>query len=398
MKIALNIERLGARRGGAEKYAGALARQFAAAGHDVHIFAREVDRSELPANVVVRLVPTSNAIGLGWLRAYLFARASERALQAEQFDLIVGFCKVWRQHVYLAVGGTQPATLRYSSRRFRSSLMRGLWWLSKALSPKQWVFRWIARKQFHANYAPRIVAPSRMVAEHFQSDHGVGADRISVVYNALEQLGPAPSAESRETFRRRHGLAPGDVAVLLAAHNYALKGLEPLLAALARVAKKFPTAKLVVCGGSRDGAFRRQAERLRVADRVLFLRFVDDIQACFAGCDVFAFPTFYDPCSLVVLEAMAAGLPVITTRQNGAAELLVEGGDGFTIDSPWALDQLAARLEQLVGDENLRRRMGANARARAEAFAFPVRLAELMAVLTSAAEESPGFPNAKNAA
>jgi UDP-glucose:(heptosyl)LPS alpha-1,3-glucosyltransferase len=148
------------------------------------------------------------------------------------------------------------------------------------------------------------------------------------------------------------------VAVLFVARNYALKGLEPLLEAFAPVARDFSKCFLLVCGSGRDRRFRRQVLRLGLADRVLFLGFVDNIQECFAGSDAFVFPTFYDPCSLVVLEAMQAGLPVITTRQNGAGELLTEGIDGFVVESPWSKDQLTDRMARLVGDADLRSRMG----------------------------------------
>jgi len=99
--------------------------------------------------------------------------------------------------------------------------------------------------------------------------------------------------------------------------------------------------RLLACGGKREAAHGRQAERLGITGQVNFLGFVDDIRSCFAGADVFAFPTFYDPCSLVVLEAMRAGLPVITTRANGAAELITDGSEGFIIDSPWDTDAFA---------------------------------------------------------
>lgn len=382
MKVALNIEQMGARRGGAEKYAGALARALVMAGHEVHVFVRDIDRDELPAEVQVHLVRPARLPGLRMLGAYQFAWASERALRRESFDLIVGFAKVWYQDAYLAVGGTHPSTLACNSRRFRNPLVRGVWWLTKYLSPKQWVFRWIARRQFHGAHHPQIIACSRMVAEHFQQDHQIPADRITVVYNGLDRSHELPdAAASRREFRSRHGLGPDQVAVLFAAHNYSMKGLDPLIEAFARVAPRFPQARLVVCGSRHDAGYRRQAERLGVADRIQFLGFVNDVRTCFAGCDVFAFPTFYDPCSLVVLEAMAAGLSVITTRQNGAGELLADGTDGFVIDSPWDLDALADRLARLLGDAALRRSMAEHAAAKVPSMTIDVRLEELLAAL-----------------
>ena len=95
MKIAINIEAVGARRGGAEKYAGALIRWLDGCGHEVHVLAREVDGGELPAGVKLHPIRPLIPPGCGWLRTYLFGRASERALVREDFDLIVGLVKVW---------------------------------------------------------------------------------------------------------------------------------------------------------------------------------------------------------------------------------------------------------------------------------------------------------------
>jgi UDP-glucose:(heptosyl)LPS alpha-1,3-glucosyltransferase len=398
VKIALNSEVIG-KHGGAEKYAGSLARYLAAAGHEVHVVARHVDSGELPREISVHRIRLRRLPGLKWLRAYRFAAASERALKGMDIDFILGFSKVWHQHAYLSVGGPHPAALDHSSRRFRSGLSRAAWVLGKLLSPKQWSFRAIDRKAFHSGRDPHVIAASRMSAEHFQRYHGVPAERISVVYNGLDDANPLQdAAAARETFRRTCGLASDDVAVLFVARNYALKGLEPLLEAFAPVARRCPHAKLIVCGSDHNARHRRQARRLGVEDQVRFLGFLEDVRACFAGCDLFAFPSFYDPCSLVVLEAMSAGLPVITTRQNGAGELLVEGVDGFVLDSPWAVEQMTDRLELLVCDEGLRRRMGREGSARVRAFTLSTRLEELLAVLSRISSEPPQSSAQRSAA
>lgn len=384
MRVALNIERVGACFGGAEKYVAMLARSLCAAGHEVHVVARQVAPGQLPPEVRVHLVRLGEIPGAGWLRAYRFAAASEKLLQGESFDLVAGFMKVWHQTVYIAVGGTHPATLRYNSRRFRSALGRGLWWLTKWASPKQWVFRAMARRQFAPERMPLVIAPSRMVAEHFRQDHGVPEERIHVVYNGWDaQERPAAPAAARREFRRAHGLADDEVAVLFVARNYAMKGLDPLLEAFARVASRCPKARLIVCGSARDGGYRRRAARLGIAGQTRFLGFVERPSVCFAGCDLFAYPTFYDPCSLVVLEAMAAGLPVITTRQNGAGELMTEGREGHVIDSPWSIERFAACIERLVTDADLRGRMGAAGKLKADECTVDVRLAEVLEALTA---------------
>ena len=112
-----------------------------------------------------------------------------------------------------------------------------------------------------------------------------------------------------------------------------------------------------------------------------FTGFVDDVRAAFAGADAFVFPTFYDPCSLVVPEAMSAGLPVVTTRTNGAAELITPGVDGFLVDDAWDIEAWAAQLATLCDDAELRVRTGAAARRTAKSCTMQRRTAELTAVI-----------------
>lgn len=403
MKIALNIETIGANRGGAEKYAGMLVRWLVNSGHEVHVFARIVDEEELPAGVKLQVVRPTTLPGLGFLRAYQFAAASAKALAAQHFDLVVGFVKSWQQDAYIAVGGAHPASLVHNSKRFRNPLARSLWWASKWLSPKQWIFKVIEQKQFEGLHQPFIIAPSHFTARHFEYYHNIPRHRIAVVPNGIDRVPELTWLEQhRQIFRRRLGLAGDEVAVLFAAHNYALKGLEPLLHAFAPVANAQPTAKLLVCGARQSAKYQRLAARLGIAGSVRFLGFVDDIREAFAGADVFAFPTFYDPCSLVVPEAMSAGLAVITTEQNGAADLIDDGVNGFVVEEPWATPQLTNRLEQLVVDGGKRQRMGQQARAAAFSFTLDVRMPQMLAALKQAAvdsfEDTPFEPNLLGAA
>jgi len=244
-----------------------------------------------------------------------------------------------------------------------------------------------------------VIVPAQMVAEHFQKYHGVPPEKISIVPWGLDTSRElADRSTARATFRRELGLADDDVAILFVARNYELKGLGPLLEAFAPLARRFPHVRLLACGGKREAAHGRQAERLGITGQVNFLGFVDDIRSCFAGADVFAFPTFYDPCSLVVLEAMRAGLPVITTRANGAAELITDGSEGFIIDSPWDTDALRLRLQLLATDAAVRTSMGSQARLAAERFSLVDRAGQLLACLERAAADSPASPTARAAA
>jgi len=165
-------------------------------------------------------------------------------------------------------------------------------------------------------------------------------------------------------------------------HNYKLKGLEPLLHAIAAMPEM--PFQLLICGSAHYERFARQAERLGIADRVKFLGFVADVRRCFFAADFLVHPTFYDPCSLVVLEALACGLPVITSRYNGAAELLKPPRDGFVIDNPHDDEQLADYME-LLRDPARRAACSQAARRTAQQWTFDAHYRKLLAVLEEAA-------------
>ena len=387
MRIALTIEKLGRRFGGAERYAAGLAAALHESGHAVTCVCRLIDPTGLPAGVRTERVDVGPLGRIKWLRAWRFAAGSARAIEAGGFDLSVGFNKTWRQDVLVAVAGAHPATVAHNRARFRSPLRRVVYSMGKALNPPQMPFRAIDRRTFGpAGTRPRIVAPSRFVAGHFETIRGVPTDRISVVPNGLplpdSQPGPAEAARNRATFRADHDIPATAPVALLLARNYRLKGLEPLLLAWRDVLARVPAAALIVGGSEKDAAFRRQARRLDIAHAVRFCGRVEDIDAAYAAADVLAFPTFYDPGSLVVPEAQWHGLPVVTTTQNGAAELLTEGVDGFIVPFPWDTATLADRLARVLSDGPLRARMSRAARAAAPRHALEQRTAELLAAIT----------------
>src|SRR5207244_5674592 len=98
------------------------------------------------------------------------------------------------------------------------------------------------------------------------------------------------------------------------------------------------------------GPVRRLASRCGLQYTVRFLGYYPDLRDCYWSSDFFVQPTYYDPCSLVVLEALACGLPVITTEQNGASELMSNGREGYVLTAPGAQAELIAALDHLAHD------------------------------------------------
>jgi UDP-glucose:(heptosyl)LPS alpha-1,3-glucosyltransferase len=140
---------------------------------------------------------------------------------------------------------------------------------------------------------------------------------------------------------------------------------------------------LLVAGSPKFAAYERMAQSLGVAARVRFIGHSGDIRRVFFVADMHVHPTYYDPCSLVVLEAMACGLPVITTAHNGAAELMHPPRDGFVINDPSDNDQLAGYLNLLLDDE-ARSECGRVARQTAANWTFDHHVRALLDILAQA--------------
>src|SRR5207253_8761017 len=142
--------------------------------------------------------------------------------------------------------------------------------------------------------------------------------------------------------------------------------------------------RLLVAGNPRTQKYERLARRLGIADRVQFLGPRRDMLYGYFAADFLVHPTFYDPCSLVVLEALACGLPVITSRYNGAAELLSPPRDGYVVYDPHDHQQLADCMAQVL-DSSHRAACARAARQAALAWTFEAHYQELMHVLGEAA-------------
>lgn len=354
MRLALNHQRIDPTRGGAETYIVDLCHRLVRAGHSVDLYAESWREGVLPPEVRCVHVPAPARTRLGRLIA--FGRNSEAALAAEEYDCTVGFINTWHHDVLIPQGGVHEGSLNANARRFAPGLPRLLYMLGKTANLKWWVYRTIETKQYDPARAGRVVAVSRMVMEHVQRYQHVPKSRIHVVHNAIDagRLEVSQPGAVRCAFRNKVGLAPGDLVGLFVGHNFRLKGLAPLLRALARRKRSEPEArriKLVVTGGGKIGPFRRMVRRLGIEDEVLLLGFVDDVRACYWSCDFFVSPTYYDPCSLVVFEALACGLPVITTACNGAGELIADGREGYVVTAPDALGELVAALDHMTNDQ-----------------------------------------------
>jgi UDP-glucose:(heptosyl)LPS alpha-1,3-glucosyltransferase len=383
LKIALCYDSVLPARGGCETYISDLSRRLVADRHEVHLFACRWDATALPAEMHYHALRTKR--GPRFLRPWRFARACERALRRNPELISIGFDKTWDQDVLYPQGGLHAATAEYNLRKYGSRFVRTVARTGKCLDLAHWSYLMLEHRQYLTAQRPLIVVNSNMVVGHFQHYYGIKPDRLRVVRSAIdpERFAGQDRLRRRLQWRQEWGLEPDHTAGLFVAMNYRLKGLEPLLRSVRLVPRDRPFV-LLVAGNPKTSYFESLARRLGIADRVRFLGPRRDVQNCYFAADFLVHPTFYDPCSLVVLEAIACGLPVITTRYNGAGEILNPPHDGYVVYDPHDHQQLADCMTQFL-DPVVRSACARAARQTAAFWTFEHHYQQLMGVLVEAA-------------
>lgn len=357
MNIAFCYESVLPARGGCETYITDLSRRLLSEGHEVHLYACRWDESRMPSGVQYHALPPVR--GPRFLRPWLFGSQCLDALKQNRHDVSLGFNKTWGQDVLYPQGGLHAASFDYNLDKYphawQRQLVRGL----KTFDLAHASFCRLERRQYLSAPRPLIVVNSFMVREHCQRYLGISAEQIHVVRSAIDpnRFAEQDRPRRRLAWRQSWGIAAEDTVALFAAMNYRLKGLDPLLLAVQHLLQtpdyraRQRHFRLVVTGHPHFRCYQRQAERLGIADRVSFVGHCAEMSNAYFAADFLVHPTFYDPCSLVVLEALACSLPVITTRSNGASELLHPLQEGYVIESPHHTASLASALAELLDPE-----------------------------------------------
>ena len=352
MHIAICYQDVDPRKGGAETYVYDLCRGLLACGHSVDLVASSWDEATRPAGLEVHALKVRAGSRIG--RIWNFAIACEHFLNQRMgvYDCSIGFLNTWGQDILIPQGGVRAASLAANAKRFTPLPLAVGYIMGKKANPNWWGYQAIESRQYDPARGSHFVAVSEMVRNHMFKYHKVNPDKVHVIPNAIDanRLTVADPGSARHEFRRQLGIPEQDTVGLFVAHNFKLKGLDCLLEAFTqRLRSSTPGSPvhLVVCGG---GAVNRYRERVKAAGLDKFVHiegFLDDIRSGFHGSDFFVLPSYYDPCSLVVFEALACGLPVITTRCNGAGELIKPGVQGEVIDRPDDIPALAAALDRM---------------------------------------------------
>jgi UDP-glucose:(heptosyl)LPS alpha-1,3-glucosyltransferase len=324
--------------GGGEHYAANLIRALTARGHRVTAVTEVAPERETPA-ALVELGPGS---GPPHRRLREFARRVAAWQGKADHDLVLSLERVPGGDVWRSGEGLHRAWL--ALRRRRESWLKTM---TFAVNPLHRAHLDLERDLMADPGLKRIVANSELVARDLVRLYGVDSSRITVVPTGVDpdRIKVDDPATAAAEVRAELDL-DGRPVLLFVGSGFKRKGLAWALAALAAMDQ--PEAVLVVAGRDSLEPFQRLALRLGVADRVRLLGHRTDVGRLLAAADAFVLPTLYDPQSGACLEALAAGLPVVTTPQNGASDFIEGGVGGYIVSRPEDPARLARALDDAL--------------------------------------------------
>ena len=338
--------------GGAERFVEGALEALLERGIAISLYTRQWPQTRL--QLIEPVICDPFYLGRLW-RDWSFARAVCRAIAARPPDLVQSHERLLCCDVYRAGDGVHRTFL--DERLRTSSPLRR--WLTESSPYHRYVLN-IERRLFASPVLRAVICNSKMVRDDLHQRFGLPEDRLPVIYNAVDSEQFAPElSKHRPAMRTALHIAEDATVFLLVGSGYARKGTARAIEALSRMSGN---VHLIVVGRDKSlGSYKRLAKRLGVGDRVSLVGSQEDAKPFYGAADAFVLPTLYDPCPNAALEAMACGLPVITSTRCGAAELVTEHDAGFVC--PARDIEALTRHMQTLTDAPTRAAQGARARA-----------------------------------
>ena len=338
-------------RGGMERYFAELARALCQ-DHEVHLFATEVDDVPFDKLTVHHVQSARRPILALFIQYYL---NSSRQVRLKDYDIV---------H---AIGGITAhqniVTAQFCQHAWGDAIRREPGAAEGITAYHRFMWRFAGYFEKRALTSPetrRVSANSCHTRDDLQKYYGCDPAKTHVIYNGVDPVRFTPeNARYRAEVRRRYGLDDQAIVVLFVG-EYRRKGLATVIRALGLLNDR--RVHLLAVGKGNVSEYQALAAAAGIADRVTLAGPDRAIERVFGASDVFAFPTYYEPFGMVITEAMASGLPVVTSRNAGAAEMIADGTSGFLVERPGDHQELARALHQLLEDPDLRTSVGIQAR------------------------------------
>lgn len=338
--------------GGHSRYVTELARRFSSR-HEVHVFANGIHESSA-TNIKFHRVPAWRLSALTTIFTFLLP-ATEQVNGG--FDIIhaQGLCSL----------RSDVVTAHICNRAWFEARQK----TNGAVPLKEHLFDRLVsplEKRLYKNAKSNLViAISEKTNRELARYYG-RATQTTVIHHGVDinQFSPSNRGLYRNEVLNRLGLSHDDFVFLFVGDLR--KGARDAINAMG----KLKGGKLVLVSRTQPSSYEQYAEELGVSDRVICCPPTDSIERYYGAADAFVFPTPYDAFGMVISEAMAAGLPVITSREAGAAELITHKQNGLLIDSPTDSDEIAEQMKRLIADPELCKTLGRAARDKMQSFTW----------------------------
>lgn len=344
------------KKGGISRCVAELAEHFAGE-HEVHVYSIKW-RDVYNKKIIFHKVPGLSGSSALSLTLFAIQNTSRFKSLRSEYDII---------HTNGADSNYQDIVTAHSCHRAWVDQYNSEKGRAFSLRPADWAVLAIEKNNYGNRNYKKIIAISEGVKREIVHYYNVPPEDIVVIPNGVDLEEFKPDMVAREQIRTRLKINENELILLFSSYEFHRKGLRFVIEAL----QKLPgNVKLLVIGKDNPVPYIKLAAELGVKDRIIFTGFVESINSYFAASDIFVFPTTYEPFGLVITEAMASGLPVITSKTAGAAELMTDGHDGLLLNAPHDAGEISDRINLLVEDEALRKRMGKNARTTAEKYSW----------------------------
>jgi len=377
MNIALIIEHFDPNRGGAEHFTVWLARQLVQRGCKVDIVCHDSTRLrhkfqaahhgashdarrsatahgrmelELPDQINVhRHAGIKLSTGIGFRQ---FGAQARKWCRQHNPDVVHSMSVAFAGDIYQPHAGIY-ARIQAQAIASRATPAAAHWKrLMLGFSGKQ---RTLIALEKQAVKIPEAGGPWKILCLTPQMMRDFQEHQLAVLENPMMYSAPTQEelARMRSWFRQIYGLAEEDKVAVFVGHDFRRKGLEWAIRAVAQTGRKW---KLLVVGLGRVRKYLELSRRLNMTDRIKFIGPTQQMDCVYSAADALILPTFYESFGLVALEALAFGLPVISTRFLGASHFISSSGLGTIVDDPRNVAEMAVALDWV--DQSISIRMG----------------------------------------
>ena len=345
-KVAVVIPKYGL-LGGAEQFVAELTSRLAKqTGYDFHVLTNRWQAGT--TKIKFHKIPIITFPK--YLTTLSFAYFTQRRINRSNFSLV---------HSHERIFGADIFTLHGIPHRYWVHNIR-----RKKMSLYDLATAWVEKKLVTQGDCQKFVAVSNLTRDIFLQEYNIDPQRVTVINPGVDikDYATADHRLIRADIRKEYGLSSEEPIILFASMNFEIKGLDAIMISLARLKAKKRSFKLLVVGKGNIRKYTQMAREANIVDNVIFTGPLSKeklIRLYLAG-DMFIMLSKFDTFGMVVLEAMAAGLPVIISSNVGAKDVVLEGENGFIIQDTSDAEYIASKIALLL-NENIHSSMAQSA-------------------------------------